>query len=356
MRLLPGLCLLSWLLAAAGPVASQAPDLAPWVKDDEPGQLPPPALLAVGVVEFDPGLGPKPVTDPRFALRGAESRYVAFLLRRVLEETERWGPVRMLPGPDHAVELLIQGTIVESGGDRLELHLIATDSTGRRWIDRPYQATAQLADYRSADGADPFRSLYSAVAADLERFRSTLSLQQLEQVIETARLKYAAELAPAAYRDYIALGADGRVQIRRLPAAGDPMLARIERVREAEYLFIDTVDLRFARYFEDVRPTYMAWRSSTLESKVLMNAYRREAESRRGRQSARQRYYQLRELKLHQQTLREALGGFALEAGPTSLELNGELVELSGSLTEQFDQWKSLLARIHAAEVGLPPG
>ena len=62
----------------------------------------------------------------------------------------------------------------------------------------------------------------------------------------------------------------------------------------------------------------------------------------------------MQELKLYQLTLREAIVGFEFEVGPTTLDLDGEVVALSGSLAEQHDQWKGLLSRIYATQLGLP--
>ncbi len=340
MRALAPLLIAGWLTAPAGATPS-----ADW--NPAAAQLPEAALLSVGVLAMDAPDGDAP--------RAAESLHVSFTLRQVLEETERWGPVRMMAGPDHPVELLITGTVVASDGERLILHLVAADATGERWIDREYRATAGLEDYLEPGRSEPFEALYAEIAADLERHRASLSLQRLEHIIEVSRLRYAAALAPDAFGGHLERGPDDRFRIRRLPAADDPILARIERVRAAEHLFVDTVDLQFLRAFEEVAPTYTAWRKANVETRTLLDEYREDARARKGRQTARQRYYQMRELKLHQQSLREALAAFAFEVGPTTLELNGELVQLSGTLAAQLGQWRELLGGIHAAEVGLPP-
>lgn len=340
MKALLAPLLLAWSLAAPANPEAQVD----W--NPAAAQLPEAALLSIGVLALDAPAGEAP--------SAAESVHVSFALRRALEETERWGPVRMMAGPDHPAELLITGTIVASDGERLVLHLVVTDATGERWIDREYRATAGLDDYLDPTRAEPFAPLYAGVAADLERYRASLSLERLNHIIEVSGLRYAAALAPDAFGGHLERDPDGRYRIRRLPAADDPILARIERVRAAEHLFVDTVDLQFLRAFEEVHPTYAAWRKAMVESRTLMHAYRDDAQARKGRQSARQRYYQLRELKLHQQSLREALAAFAFEVAPTTLELNGELVQLSGTLEAQLRQWRDLLAGIHAAEVGLP--
>ena len=355
-----GVALLLWSTTALAQTESIG--AAAWVAEsklDNSGaetELPEQALLAIGLLTLDLGVSSHTASKERLALRQAEALYIPFLLRTVLENTRLWGPVRVLPSSDPTAELLITGTIVESSGERLVVQLSAIDSTGRQWLDQQYVATAQLADYETP-GTEPFLSLYQQIAADLSKFRATLELRDLDRIIQVSRLAYAAVIAPEAFDNYLKRQANGRLVINRLPAVGDPMLARVERTRETEYLFIDAVDLQFGQYFRDLAPTYAAWRRLTLESQTLMASYRKQARSKRsskGKKSAARSYRELQELKLYQQTLREAMVSFRFEVGPTTLDLDGEIIELSGSLAEQQIQWKSLLSQIYAEQVGLP--
>ena len=346
------------LLFASVALAQEQPrSIARWANGLDGAELPEQALLAVGLVIMDHGISRAEATEAEKSLRSAEARYIPFVLRTVLENTRLWGPVRLLPAIDASSELLITGAIIESSGDRLRVRLKAVDGTGRRWLDQEYDATAKLSDYEESRGAEPFLHLYKQIAADLERFRSTLPLRDLARIIEVSRLRYASTLAPEAFAAHLDYRPDGTVGINRLPSATDPMLARIERIRETEYLFIDTVDQHFSLYAGQLGPTYLAWRRLTLEARDLLAAYRNKSESRRankGKNSMNRTYSELQELKYYQQTLREAIGGFRFEVGPTTLDLNGDLVELTGSLSEQHGQWKSLLSQIYASELGLP--
>ena len=132
------------------------------------------------------------------------------------------------------------------------------------------------------------------------------------------------------------------------------MLTRVLRIREAEYLFADTVDLQFEQYYRELKPSYLAWRQAAVEAGGIMAAYR-ESSSRRKKKSAQEKYNQLRELKLYQQTLRDNLSAFAFEVSPSTLEVAGQVVQLSGSLAEQQAQWQDLLERLYAQEVGVLP-
>ena len=68
--------------------------------------------LDVAVVVFDPGLPEDSEKTPvSYALRKAEARYMAFTLRRTLDETGFWGAVRVVPEPLEATDLTVIGRI-----------------------------------------------------------------------------------------------------------------------------------------------------------------------------------------------------------------------------------------------------
>jgi hypothetical protein len=90
------------------------------------------------------------------------------------------------------------------------------------------------------DGRDPFQVLYNRIANDLVRAREKRKPQELAEVREVARLRFAASMAPDPYAAYLAAGKKGRTRVERLPAADDPMIARISAIRDRDHMFVDT--------------------------------------------------------------------------------------------------------------------
>ena len=85
-----------------------------------------------------------------------------------------------------------------------------------------------------------------------------------------------------------------------------------------------------------------------------MARYRQKSAGRSAKdKNARSLYFELRELKLHQQTVRETMESFVFRTAPTRIEAEGQLVELNGTLQEQSEKWRDILSRKYAAEVGL---
>ena len=61
-----------------------------------------------------------------------------------------------------------------------------------------------------------------------------------------------------------------------------------------------------------------------------------------------------KEADLHQEALKELATSFDSEVAPIVMNVEGEVVKLSGTLEAQYQEWRRLLRRIYAEEVGLP--
>jgi hypothetical protein len=323
------------------------------------------AALDINLVTFDPGL---PEDVARQGTRGvfpeirrAEGRYLPVLLRQALVDSGAWGVVRVLPEADPSSELQLSSRILHSDGGQLVLQVTAVDATGRRWLDRTYNALASEADYPVAPGADPFDALYRQVANDLLAQRRALPVRDLEAIRQVSLLRYAAGLSPEAFGDYLGRDGAGRWAVQRLPAQDDPMLARVQRLREQEHRFVDTVDEQYLDLVDEMRPTYDLWRQYGLEQARYMADYRqrlaqRDSAGARGSFAAmEQTYNAFKWSKIQQQDLQELAQGFNNEVSPTVLDVSGRVFRLSGSLDAQYTEWRGILRQIFALETGLPP-
>ena len=123
----------------------------------------------------------------------------------------------------------------------LLLQIEAVDASGRQWLSRSYHDQAEDTDYPVEEGTDPFADLYRQIANDLLAQLEALEQSSLAALRHIALLRYAATLSEEAFGPYLNKTAAGYYQLLRLPAADDPMLARVQRIRNQEHLFIDTV-------------------------------------------------------------------------------------------------------------------
>jgi hypothetical protein len=290
-------------------------------------------------------------------VRLAERRYLPMYLRYRLEATGRFGAVRVLPMIDNGAQLQIDGRILKSDGSTLELDLVARDSTGRIWLDRSY-AGAAVPSVSVADdplAQDDFAYLFGDIVRDLLAVLDQLNAAQLEEISTVSLLRYGLGLVPQFFTGYLLDNGDGTVRILRLPAADDPMLARIGAIREREYLFIDVVDEEYQQFFGDIKPVYDMWRLAQREQvQTSSNFATRQAgasQFRRGSYYALQESYNnYRWAKVQELYVDELREGFANEVEPTELELEDSLYKLTGTLEQQYREWRAILAELFALE------
>ena len=337
-----------WLLIALSAPLAQA--------QDEYGRL------DVGVVIFDVDAGADadaPGAYPR--VRRVESVYLPVTLRQVLVDSGTWGVVRVVPQASALADLTIETRLVASTGLRLQLRVFASDATGAVWLDQAYAMESSEGSYPVADGDDPFLTLYRRIAADLQAFRAALSDAQLRDIRRVAFLRYAATLSPDAFAGYLEQR-EGRYGVQRLPAQDDDMVARVERIRNQEYLFIDTVDEQYTDLQRDMAPAYNLWRQYDREQIVHRAEYEERVAGRgrsgkRGSFSAMQQVFnQYKVAKIQEQDVRELARGFDNETAPTVLEADGRIFSLTGTLDSRYREWQEILRQIFALETGLPPG
>ncbi len=321
-------------------------------------------FLDVGVVVFDAGLQEPPpeaqdIVFPQ--IRGAESMYFAVELRRALEASGVWGAVRVLPGESTLVDLTINGRILVATGQRLSLQLRVVDATGQQWLERTYTVDAGMATYPVTAGEEPFAALYRQVAGDLEEMLGGLSAQAQARIHLVASLRYAHGLAPDAFAGYLEGGGDAPWTLVREPSPDDPMLARVERVRQQEYLFVDVADEQYGQMHDEMTPTYNLWRQYRWEQATYREEYvdrveARQDRDRRGSYAAMLRDYSTyRAYRIQQQDLDELAGGFNNEIEPTVVQTRGRVFRLGGTLQARYDEWRRLMREIFRLETGLTP-
>ncbi len=328
--------------------------------------------LDVGVRVFDSRSENRlgvPVNEGTFArIRDLETHYLPVVLRNTLVESNQWGVVRVLPQDDPSVDLLVEGTIIDSNGAHLTLKVRAMDSSGRQWLDDTYTGRAHAIHYpdvmpgdqlrASEVMKDPFQDLHSQIANDLLLARMGLAPQALRNLREVSALKHARDLSPEAFGAMLTTDADGHLALERLPAANDPMLSRVQSMLERHHTFIDTVDSYYEALYLDVKTLYDLWRHYSNDQ---ITAEAQEQEQRRTHNSGyssdsfgalRSAYNRYKWAKIFEQEFVGLASGFVSETAPAILELSERVNGLTGSVEEQYAQWRTLLRAIYEIETG----
>jgi hypothetical protein len=352
-------------------------------------EIPPDELLDVGIELLDPGLPApgEPMPDDVFPeLRQAESRYIAIQLKNTMEGTGQWGAVRVLPPGHGFTDLKVTGKILVSTGMKLAIDLRVVDAGGREWLAERYRAQANPLAYSEQEGAasDPFQSLYNEISNDILKARQRRSAAELRAIRQITRMRFAADIAPEPFTDYLATDRKGRISTRRLPARDDPMVRRIDTIRASENLFVDTLDQHYTAFFEQMSQPYDSWRQYTYEEEKALREFKRKAMTQKilgglailgavladvdspaaavvrdaavigGIAAIHSGIATSKEAKIHAEALRELGASVADELEPIVIEVEGTTLRLSGSAAAQYDEWRRLLREIWNTETGLP--
>jgi hypothetical protein len=352
-------------------------------------EIPAAELLDVGIVLFDPGL-PEGDIDPESLVfpevRRAESRIMPYHLKSTLEASGHWGPIWVLPEKSESVDVLVWGRIEHSDGLDVELRVGAWDATGREWLNKSYDTRVPEKAYSSYrdPGQDPYQAIYNEIANDLLEARRKLAVRDLQAIREVAELRFAATLAPSVFDGYLSKDRKGRYAIARLPAADDPMLARMRAVREREYAVVDTLNEYYANLYFDLNKPYEDWRRMSREETLKYQDLKRSAMLRSllgsaailgsilyegsggdnsavtvigvmgGIEAIKSGMARYAESSIAREGLSEQGRSLEAEAEPLLVEVEGQTRRLTGTAEEKFREWRRLLREIYEQETGIP--
>ena len=332
-------------------------------------------LLDIGIKVFDIVISEEESLDIGewifTEIRENETHYLPYVLRSTLVASNQWGPVRVLPLEDPSMDLLISATVLASDGQRLTMQVEAKDSTGRLWLDKDYTDQSSAADFPvstrytpsnqfdSANFTEPFQDIYNQVNNDLVDVRSTLSTQELINIKRVSQLVYAGDLAPESFAENLGRNELGRLTVVTLPAPDDPQLERVNEMRQRHHLFIDTVDQYYESLYEEMQAAYVIWRKYSydqIEEEMAasesydFNSYGRS----RSYLTLTQRDDRYRWSKIYEMEYQDLSLGFSNEIAPAILELNEQVHGLSGTMEEQYIQWRRILQQLFELEEEVP--
>ena len=343
--------------------------------------------LDVMILPFDPNLERIETVDSDIPIsaevRRAESRYQAYHLKETLEQTGNWGVVRVIPSPTNFQPLLVQAKILASDGENLRLFIKTTDAAGSVWINKEYSDSSSKYAYQSVR-EDPFQDIYNQVANDLLKAHQSRNASSIINIQNVARLKFAADLSPESVSNYLQTDRRGRVTVIQLPAENDLVMQRVSRLREQENLFVATMDDYYLNFYRNVKPSYDEWRYATYDEAVRLRQMQKQARNRllagaaliaggvyAGSQSetwagdaaaagavvggigaVKSGMDRYKQAEIHEQALAELTQSLGMEIEPNVLQIEGQSIELEGTLDAQYGQWRRILKEIYAADQG----
>lgn len=345
-------------------------------------------LLDVSIAIFDPGLDIESDGDiPVFPeVRQSEARYMPQVLMSAMQDSGAWGAVRVVPSEDQLTDLMISGKILRSDGKNLALEITAVDATNRYWIDhRVYKAEASRYAYSTTTRSthDAFQAVYNRIANDLLQSYDKLGPATLVRVRQVAEMRFAERFASQAFEDYV-IYEDGRYQLQKLPAEGDPMLERVRKIRARDHLYVDTLQTYYEQFGGQMQAPYQEWRKLTYEEAMALEEVRAEAASdlligglsvlagiyaaaegndavtrtagnvaiMGGAYMVKSGLDKRNEAAIHVEALEELGASLEAEITPQVIQLDDQTITLTGNVQDQYAQWRALLDDIYESEIG----
>ena len=344
-------------------------------------------LLDASIAIFDPGLDDYDEDQRVYPeVRKAEARYMPTLLSESMADSGAWGAVRVVPSAKQITDLMVTGKILYSDGEKLNLHIVATDARGTVWLNKKYLSHASRYAYNTStrNKHDPFLAVYNTIANDLLKSLEELDEKDRESVRLVTELRFAQSFSPDAYEGYLKQDRKGRTEIVRLPADGDPMLERIRTIRDRDNVFIDTMQGHYGSFNSEMVDPYQEWRKLSYEEAIALQELKAESTRRLiaggiavlagiaaassgdssttrtagnvaiigGGYLLKSGLEKRNEAEIHVEALEELGQSLEAEITPQVIELEDRTVMLSGNVEDQYDQWRELLADIYRTEIG----
>jgi hypothetical protein len=293
--------------------------------------------------------------------------------------------VRVLPAETNSVDLLVTGEILESNGEQLVLKMTVTDATGKKWLTKTYEQEASEFMYsgNTVGKKDAFQNIYNTIANDIAKHKQKLSPGDIKKIRTVSKLKFAQDFAPEAFGDYLKETKKKTLTVNRLPADEDPMMDRLMRIREREYMYVDTLNEYYEVFYNEMWPSYEDWRKTSLAEQEARRKIEREALVRKlvgallvagaiamaagdvdntgaiqagmvivGGQVIIDGFNISKEAEIHSAAIQELSESFGNEMKPVVMDFEGKQYELRGSAEEQFKHWRELLRKIYRTETG----
>lgn len=383
LRSISSLLLLLSLAGCSGLTTVKSTTFTPL--EQETAQLAEAQLLDIGVLSFDPGLdnGDDDTLLPE--VRKAEGHYLAGQLTQTIQSSASWGAVRMIPSTDTVTDVYIEGTILHSDGETLEIAISVSDTSGARWYKKTYreQASKYAYERRRSLQRDPFQGLFNQISNDLLEYRRKLAGTDVQNLRTLSALRFARDFSPETYSEHIRANRKDILEVSRLPAANDPTMARIQRMRERDYLYVDTLQEYYGAFSKRMEQPYQTWRAQSYDEVVAARELKRQSVLRTaggiaavlagiaaqtsdnratrtagavgigaGAMVVKSGLSKRAEAQIHIEALAELGQSLEAEIEPQVIELEDRTITLTGNVDAQYQQWKALLLQMYQLERG----
>ncbi len=320
-------------------------------------------------------------------LRRAEANRFAYKLKTALDESGKFGAVRVAPNSTASGDLFAVGEIIESNGQELEFSLNVVDASGKQWLNDTIEYEVGEGFYKNPrnDGKDSYDPAFDKAAQAIIEALLKQQQSELAQLQNINDLRFAASFNEQAFMEYLDTSGQ-QIKLVSMPSDADPMFQRVKSIQVREQLFVDNLQQNYSAFSQQMDDSYLAWQEASAtemqlrkEAKtksiwkmiggaVLIGAAVAAATSGSSNDPRFARdlatvaggvggavlissgFKSREEAKFHQEALNELGESVNLEMAPQVMTYEEESVELTGDIDEQFRQWRDFLNRMYQLE------
>ncbi|MCY7296909.1 hypothetical protein [Alteromonas sp. a30] len=324
-------------------------------------------------------------------LRRSEAKRFAIKTKEALEKTKSFSAVSVVPNANTTADLFVLGTILQSDSETIELEAMVMDSSGEILGQKTFEHRVSKHFFRDQLNAEknPYGEVFQQIGDYVYSLIISLPDAAKNKIKETTLVRYAQYYSPEEFDKYIntSIKRKGGTQYYKHELVGTPaeqnkMLKRIETLKAQDQLFVDQLQDNYDAFDAETLTAYRTWQKETLPDAVA----RREAEEERNTKAAFgiglavmsavlasnsssnagniataagalgsaklliDSFKANEDMKVHSEIIDEQGQGLDLSLSPTVMEFNDKTVELTGTASEQYEQWKAHLKSIYDLE------
>lgn len=364
-----------------GPTSSSKQNVKRQLKIDDVG-----IKLDIIVPVMDPGI-PEDYDKKGIwpELRRAEANRFSIALKAALENTGKFGAVRVTPDQSATGDLYVIGKINKSNGEDIEIAMTVIDVSGKKWLKKKkFKHRVQRKDFNNIRNGEKydvytpiFKKMASAVVKQMKKQRSK-NIAKLPIIKE---IRFGSNFSEDAFAPYLK-ERRGRFSLNGLPAEDDPMLIRTQAIWVRDQLFIDRLQEPYETFNLSMEESYLDWQKQSysesfaerkakasasanaflgilaiagaayLGSKTNSNtgAYAAVGTAVVGASLIAKSFRKSEEAKIHREALSELGSSLDIHMAPQVVAFEEETTELTGTAKDQFTQWRGFLAQIYLKE------
>jgi hypothetical protein len=349
-------------------------------------------LLSVAIPEFDPGL-PK-TADGELdydkidsegiypELRRTEAKKFAVKTKVEMDKSPMFGDIVVTPDAAVPADIFVIGKILESDSETVEVQIDVTTVGGQVLGSKQieHEVSSGFLKDRARDGQNTYAPLFTKIAEYVKSVVAGIGTSERLALQDLNKVSYAMKYSPEAFASYLQVANNGEVQLVAKPADGDPMLARVEKLKNHEYMFLDRMQEQYVRFDSDTEQSYQNWQRTALDEikekkkaqtqKIVgglftalatavavnqqdkNNTIARDIAAGAAVVGAVATVAAANRQAEQQEIINEMASAADYEMSPMNMEFEGQKAELKGTAAEQYTQWRAHLKKIFDLENG----